>query len=57
MEKPIDWEKIARRLLDTEKAEQPYHVPKSTGVIVEWKGGKYIGSIHQSYLEYTPVSH
>ena len=46
-EKGINWEEIAKSLLEQEKFIKQYNHPESIGVIIVWKGNSYIGSIQK----------
>ena len=46
-EKGVNWEGIAKSLLEQEKFIKQYNHPEPTGVIIVWKGDSYIGSIQK----------
>ena len=43
----VDWEGVAKSLLEQEKFMKQYNHPESIGVIIVWKGNNYIGSIQK----------
>jgi len=43
----INWEEIAKNLLEQEKLVKQYNNPEPISVIIIWKGNNYIGSIQE----------
>lgn len=43
----INWEEIAKNLLEQEKLAKQYNYPKPISAIIIWKGKSYIGSIQE----------
>ena len=43
----VNWEDIAKSLLEQEKFIKRYNHPEPIGVIIIWKGNSYIGSIQK----------
>lgn len=43
----INWEDIAKNLLEQERLARQYNYPEPIGVIIVWKSDSYIGSIQE----------
>ncbi len=47
MKENINWEDIAKDLLEQERLVRQYNYPKPIGTIIMWKSNNYIGSIQE----------
>ncbi len=43
----INWEDIAKNLLEQERLTRQYNYPEPVSIIIIWKGNNYIGSIQK----------
>lgn len=43
----INWDDIAKSLLEQERLARRYNYPEPIGVIIIWKGNNYIGSVQE----------